>query len=125
MKLLRTDRLENTICEDVYKEQMKALNKEIIDISAEISRFERQAIEKENAKQKFNEYINMLKTIDLDNLTNTELKKTFNKIIVKEKITSVKKEVFLCFKYKFLDKTEDEILTVDNESIDIWVKVAY
>lgn len=103
---LRKDKTDIPIDESIYREEMQILNKSIGDVNADISRIERKKIEQENANLRFEEYKKMLSTLDFDKLTNTQLKKIFNKIQVKER----KKQIYLGLYYNFLDTTEDEVI---------------
>lgn len=124
MRQLRQDKADGLIDEDIYKEEMTVLVKHINDIKAEISRHERRTQEIEKAELKFKEYKKMIDELDIDNLTNTQLKKIFSKIYVNDRIVNGKKEVYLRFIYRFLDSTEDELYKdEDGELFVEWVKV--
>jgi len=120
MQLLRQDKINKLIDDSVYAEAMKKLNNTVSDVNAEISRIERKEIELSNANIRYNEYLRMLNTLDIENLTNSQLKKVFNKIIVKDRGV---KDLYLCFNYNFLDLTEEELTDQFDETINFWVKV--
>lgn len=101
MRQLRKDRTDNVIDDEIYKEEMKELSKRTGDINAEISRHERRSDEIVRARLQFENYKKMIDEIDIDNLTNTILKKIFSKIYIKNKIVNGKKNIYLSFRYKF------------------------
>lgn len=111
MKQLRQDKIANLIDETVYKEEMKALNSQIADINAELSRIERRESEIENAKLKYSQYVKMIRDIDTENLTNAELKKIFKKITVTDYIhPTLGKGRKLDYEYYCMDLTAEEII---------------
>jgi RNA polymerase subunit RPABC4/transcription elongation factor Spt4 len=107
----------------IYNEEMKHLNSRVTEINYELIRYERRLIEIENANVRFSEYRKMLINLDLDNLTNGQLKKVFKKILVKGRIVNDKKEVFLCFQYNFLDIVEDDLYKDFEEQFILWKRV--
>jgi len=65
----------------------------------------------------------MINNLDVDNLSNSKIKKVFNKILVKGRIVEGKKHVFLCFQYNLLDISEEEIYKEFEVLLNIWKKV--
>ena len=111
MRLLRQDRRDGLIDEELYKSQMKELNKEIGDVKADLSRLERVAEEKKHQIKLYEEYKKTVQEVDVENLTNAVLKSIFYKIYVSyAKDSKGKKIPTLRFVYKFLDTTNDSIL---------------
>lgn len=120
MRQLRQDKVNKLVDDSVYADELKELNKMIGDVNADISRIERKEIELENAKLRYHEYLKMLTTLDIDNLTNSQLKKIFNKIIVKDR---GEKGLYLIFHYNFLDLTDNEIIAQFEEPLNLSVKI--
>lgn len=123
MRILRQDLRDKLINEIVYKDAMKNLNERVSYFNNELSRYERRQYEIENAKLKYSDYRKMLNNINIDCLSNNQLKKIFNKILVKGRIVGGKKQVFLCFQYNFLDILEEELYKEFEEQFNIWKKV--
>ncbi len=120
MRQLRQDKRDGLIDEDIYKSQMKELNDEISDIKADISRMERIEEEKEHLIKLYEKYKEDIQKVDTDNLTNSVLKSIFYKIYVSySKDSKGKKTPRLRFVYKFLDSTNDDIITAQNGKDDI------
>jgi len=117
MRQLRKDMVNGIVDEEIYNDEMLELNKKAGDIKAEISRYERRNSEIEKAKINFKNYKEMLEKLDFENLTNTDLKKIFSKIYLRERVIDNKKTMYLIFTYNFLDTTEEKILEYHNEDI--------
>ncbi len=112
MRQLRQDKRDNLIDEDLYKEQMAELNREINEVTADISRVDRVLEERRHIIRLYEEYKKTVQEVDVDNLTNAILKKLFFKIFVSyKKDGSGTKTPTLRFVYKFLDSTNDEIIS--------------
>lgn len=110
MKQLRKEYLEDKLFDEtLYKEQLKEIIEKINNIDADLSRNERINYEIQNAKSNFNEYMNMINSINFEKLTNADLKKIFNKIIIKRRIIDREKVLYVHFSYKFLDIIEDDL----------------
>lgn len=111
IEILRGDFADEIIGKDEYKEQMKELNNKYVGIAAEIERIKRYDIEIESARLKYKQFINNVKSIDVNNLTNAGLKKIFKNIIVKGCQTKNGQKVkIMSFNYYCLDMSIDEIV---------------
>lgn len=111
MKQLRQDKIDNLIDETIYKEEMKSLNNQIANINAELSRIERRELEIGNAKLKYKQYVEMIRNVDIDNLTNAGLKKIFKRITVTSlNHPTLGKGKKLDYEYYCMDMTVEEIL---------------
>ena len=134
MRQLRQDKVEGLISEDVYSDSMKELNTEIADIKAGISRIDRIEIEKNHHVALFNDYVQAIKDINLDAINefddreqtekaNALLKNIFHKILVKYRIDEEgKKKPYLHYVYRFLDTTDEAILSDEKDGTIIdWV----
>lgn len=111
MRQLRQDKRDGLIDDDIYKEQMKELNREIGEVKTDLSRLERVTEEKKHQIELYEAYKQAIQEVDVDNLTNATLKSIFYKIYVSyTKDSSGKKTPTLRFVYKFLDITNDDII---------------
>lgn len=111
MRQLRQDKRDSLIDDDIYKEQMKELNREIGAVKADLSRLDRVTEEKKHQIELYEAYKQAIQEVDIDNLTNATLKSIFYKIYVSyTKDSNGKKTPTLRFVYKFLDSTNDDIL---------------
>lgn len=111
MKQLRKDHLDGLIDESIYKDALKDLNACTIDVKAEISRIERREQDIENAKFLYSQYVKMIRDIDIDNITNAQLKRIFKKIIVSDYIhPTLGKGSKVDYEYYCMDMTANEIL---------------
>ena len=125
MRLLRQDRRDGLIDEELYKSQMKELNKEIGDVKADLSRIERVTEEIKHLTKLYEEYKETVQKADVNNLTNATLKNIFYKIYVSyKKDSNGKKTPTLRFVYKFLDTTNDTILQAQGiECINVFTSL--
>lgn len=122
MQILRSDLAEELIDKELYKEQMKELNEKAMSINVEMSRIEKHDFELEDARLKYKQFMEYIKTIDVDNLTNAGLKKIFSDIQIKDiTFKDGKKNIYPIFNYYCLDMTEKEIIK-KAEEIGIWVR---
>ena len=134
MRQLRQDKIEGLVSEDVYSDSMKELNAEIANIKAGISRIDRMEIEKNNHVALFNDYVQAIHDIDIDNIdefedrektekANAMLKNIFHKILVKYRIDEEgKKRPYLHYVYRFLDTTDEALLSDESDVTVIdWV----
>ena len=111
MRQLRQDKRDGLIDDDIYKEQMKELNREIGEVKADLSRLDRVAEEKKHQIELYEAYKQAIQEVDIDNLTNAVLKSIFYKIYVSyTKDSNGRKTPTLRFVYKFLDSTNEDIL---------------
>ena len=111
MRQLRQDKRDGLIDEDLYKEQIKELNKEISDTKTQISRIDRVQEERRHDIELFNAYKETISDIDVDSLTNAVLKRVFHKIYISYyKDDKGKKHPSVRFVYKFLDITGDDLV---------------
>jgi DNA invertase Pin-like site-specific DNA recombinase len=116
MRLLRQDKRDGLIDDDLYKDQMKELNREIGEVKASLSRMERLEEEKKHKMELYKRYQMAVQEVDVDNLDNATLKSLFYKIYVSCKRDSNGKKIpTLRFVYKFLDSTNDTILQSQND----------
>jgi hypothetical protein len=116
MRLLRQDKRDGLIDDDLYKDQMKELNREIGEVKASLSRMERLEEEKKHKMELYKRYQVTVQEVDVDNLDNATLKSLFYKIYVSCKRDSNGKKIpTLRFVYKFLDSTNDTILQSQND----------
>lgn len=111
MRQLRQDMRDGLIDADIYKEQMRELNSEIGTVKADLSRMERVTEERKHLIQLFENYKETIKEVDVENLSNTVLRKMFHKILVSyKKDENGIKTPTLCFIYKFLDTTNEAVI---------------
>lgn len=111
MRQLRQDMRDGLIDADIYKEQMRELNTEIVMAKADLSRLERVTEERKHLIQLYENYIETIKEVDVENLSNTVLNNIFHKILVsyKKDVEGIKTPT-LCFVYKFLDTTNEAVI---------------
>lgn len=64
----------------------------------------------ENAKAKYKEYLKYVQEVDIDNLTNTIVKRIFRNIIIKgyESTNGIKTKM-ISYNYNFMDMTLQEL----------------
>jgi hypothetical protein len=111
MEILREDRVDNLIEPTLYKEHMKALNEKAVGLTAEITRIDRHDIEIDNAKLRYKQFMEYVRSVDLDNLTNTALKRIFKDITVKGlTLEDGKKVKTLTYNYYCMDMSIEDIL---------------
>ena len=111
MRQLRQDKRDGLIDDDLYKEQMKELNKEISDCKTQISRIDRVQEERRHDIELFEAYKGAIDEIDINNLTNAVLKRVFHKIYVSYvKDSKGHKIPYVRYVYKFLDVSSDELM---------------
>ena len=67
----------------------------------------------ETAELKYKQFKHMLKEVDLDNLTNSQLKQIFKRVILRMRIVNGRKRMFARFEYAFLDVNEEELIEDD------------
>lgn len=97
--------------ENLYDEMVKDLYKEISEIDSAITRIEQHDLEVENAKVKYQEYLKYIKEVDINNLTNTIVKRLFRKIIVKGiTLADGTKSKMISYEYNFMGMTLEELL---------------
>lgn len=124
MRQLRQDRRDGLIDEDLYKDQMKELNKEISEVKADLSRLERVSEEKKHQIELYEAYKKAIQEVDTDNLTNAVLKSIFYKIYVSyRKDSKGNKTPMLRFVYKFLDSTNDDIIISQYGDTDVNLRI--
>lgn len=104
---LRDDLADDIISRDEYKDQVKGLLDESRGITADIERIQRHDIEVETAKLKYREFIDYVKKVDVNNLTNAELKKIFKNIRLKRVGTTGK---MISYNYYCMDMGIDDII---------------
>lgn len=93
-----------------YKERTKELNKDMADIEAEINRIEQHEFEIDNAKAKYKEFLQYIKEVNIDNLTNAIIKKLFSKIEVKEYIfQDGTKGKIIIYHYNFMGMSLEDL----------------
>lgn len=97
--------------ESSYKAIVKELNIERREIESAITRIEQYDLEMENAKAKYQEYLKYVQEVDIDNLTNTIIKRLFRNIVVKGiKSANGKKHKMIMYNYNFMDMSLEELL---------------
>ena len=125
MRLLRQDLSNSLISEDVYTEQLRLLNDEIATVKSDILRVERKEIEKKHYQLLFENYKKSIQTLDINNLTNADLKELFYKIFIRYRLVKGKKQVYLRFVYRFFDSTDDEIINDNGDRLNLWVPLLH
>ena len=124
LRLLLQAKRDGLLDDDLYTEQMKALNKEISEVKTTLSRLERITEEREHLLRLYKEYKETVQKIDVDNLTNADLKTIFYKIFVSYRKTAEGKKVpTLRFVYRFLDSTNDDILLGSAVNLHIYTNL--
>lgn len=124
MRQLRQDRRDGLIDEDLYKDQIKELNKEISEVKADLSRLERVSEEKKHQIELYEAYKKAIQEVDIDNLTNAVLKSIFYKVYVSySKDGKGNKTPTLRFVYKFLDSTNDDIIISQYGDTDVNLRI--
>lgn len=120
---LRFDKIDGIVDDEHYKEQMKSLNEKAVGINAEMSRIEKHDFELEDARLKYKLFMEYIKTIDVDNLTNAGLKKIFSDIQIKDVTLKNSNKKIICpiFNYCCLDMTEKEIIK-KAEEMGVWIR---
>ncbi|GMX64620.1 recombinase family protein [Paenibacillus elgii] len=73
---------KNIISEDEYSDRNKKINTSINELQNDISRLTNQESEIEQFKAKYSLFIQTLKSIDIENLKNSSLRKIIDKIVV-------------------------------------------
>lgn len=122
MRQLRQDKRDGLIDDDIYKEQMKELNKEIGEVKADLSRLDRVTEERKHQIELYESYKQTIQEVDIDNLSNAILKSIFYKIYVSyTKDSNGKKTPTLRFVYKFLDSTNDDILQAQGRNSNLHI----
>lgn len=122
---IRTEKNEKLISEATYKEQLKELNRRLIDIKKQLKDYENIKKDIQRAELQFEQYNNTLEKLNKNKLTNADLKKIFNKILIHGFEDGKKKCIAVYFDYKFLDEFEAELKreNIDGESsITHWYK---
>jgi site-specific DNA recombinase len=101
---------KNIIDEEQYKQQNDELQINKKSIESELKKLKKIDEARETAKKKYNNYVDFLNTVDVDNLDNTLLKKVINKIeaytIIDEKGQQLK-DIYIV--WNMLDKSFDDI----------------
>jgi len=111
MRELRREKINGLISGDVYDDALLELNKDIENVKAEIDRIDHLTEIKKNQWNQYEAYKKELKEIDINNLTNADLKNLFSRIIVRYKVDENGKKIpYLRFVYRFLDTTSDILL---------------
>lgn len=109
---LRDDLADELINREEYKDQVKELLEDARGITSEIEKITRHDLDVDNARLKYKEFLDYVKNIDIDNLTNAGLKKIFKDIQI-QAITyknGVKFSYATIFNYYCLDMSETEII---------------
>ena len=120
---LRKDLACEFIDENDYSEHMHELATEMLQYKANIERVENVEKTAHELRAKYREYQRKLSEIDIEKLSNADLKTIYNKIYIKSKIIDGKKKTFLRFEYNFMGSTDDDIIQKfydENENIMVW-----
>ena len=116
IQILRSDLVEEAIDKDIYREQIKPLNEKAVNINTEISRIENYECQLLDARLKYKQYIDYIKGVDLDNLTNVGLKKIFKNITIGEVISEIgNKGLMVRFNNYCLDMSIEDIFNKAGE----------
>ena len=123
---LRKDLASDFIDEDEYNEAMNELATERRTYESIIERLKNRENIIQDLYLKYKEYQKRLSQIDIDNLSNADLKTIYKKIYVQGRIVEGKKKAYLRYEYNFMGTSDDEIIKKfykENESISIWYPV--
>ena len=115
---LRRERNKKLISEETFEQQVKLLNKRLEGIRALESEYNALELDIQRAEIRFAEREELLKNINLNKLTNVDLKNIFSEIKVKGEYNNGYKYIYLHFSYNIIDDTKKELLReeIDGES---------
>ena len=113
MRQLRKDKAAGLIDEVTYKDDMKDIQSRLEGIRCDINAIHNQQHMLEMAELKYKQFQHMLKEVDLDNLSNSQLKQIFKRVILRMKFVDGRKKMFARFEYAFLDVNEEELIEDD------------
>jgi DNA repair exonuclease SbcCD ATPase subunit len=101
---------KNIIDEDQYKQQNDELQNSKKNIESELNKLKKIDEARNQAKRKYNNYVDFLNNVDMDNLDNVLLKKVINKIeaytIIDEQGNEIK-DIYIV--WNMLDKSYDDM----------------
>ena len=115
---LRRERKKKLISEETFEQQVKLLNKKLGEVRALENEYNALDIDIQRAEMRFNERRELLKNLNLNKITNVDLKNIFNQIKVMGYYEDGYKYIYLHFSYNILDDTKTELVreNIDGES---------
>lgn len=106
---LRRERNKKLIGEATFEQQVKLLNKRLGEVRALENEYNALDIDIQRAEMRFNERRKLLKSLNLNKITNVDLKNLFSQIKVMGYYEDGYKYIYLYFSYNILDNTKTKL----------------
>ena len=119
---LRREKNKKIISEETFEQQVAFFEKKLGEIRAFENEYNALEIEIQRAGMRFNERRELLKNLNLNKITNVDLKNIFNQIKVMAYYAEGYKYILLHFSYKILDDTKTELLREETNGESIAVE---